>query len=437
MLSLYIGKPGSGKSYYAVLKIVSLLTDWVQYDFREGKPFGRLLYTNLQLNVSEISKYVSNKVGRVIDVTDYIVFMNDDFFFCKDEQGKYSKKDRIEWWENLPTGSFCIIDEVHHYLGAESIKEDKDFLESFRNYVSTHRHRQHDLIFITQHTDSIQKSILAMAADAYHIINVKNKVIPFLNIPFSDLDVVKESFGIQHQYIQILYGNYLSKSFKKETVFFELLKPEIYVLYKSHTKIDESSQAVDRPSLNLSPIGAIFWFVRRHFFNIGLKFLLIFVILYIIYSLIIGIPKIVESAFSSGLKTDKKKNNVTDVSDFNSPVAIPLDSVTGLPLQSPALLSVKDNNDDVIFGFLRNAVITGKGIFFVGEKIRVEGIEKIIDSVDFRNGKVFYKEVSDVTNNENSVVPVNPFDSDVRLQDVEKSIEVEPSAVGKSEFPKE
>jgi zona occludens toxin (predicted ATPase) len=428
VLSLYIGKPGSGKSYYAVLKIVSLLVDWLQYEHREGVPFGRKIYTNLVLNIPEISKYVSNKVGRIVDVTDYIFFMNDDFFFEKNLSGQ---NERIEWWKNLPEGAFCIIDEVHHYLGAESIREDKDFLESFRNYVSTHRHHKHDHIFITQHTDSIQKSILAMAADAYHIINVKNKVIPLLNIPFSDLDVVKESFGIKHQYIQILYGNYLSKSFKKESVFFELLKPEIYALYKSHTQISEGSKAEDRPSLNLSPIGAVLWLVRRHFFNLGFKGFFVIFVLYMFYSFVINFPKIVESAFTTGLKTETKKEDVTN---FNVPVAVPvnsLDSVTDF--SSPALLSA-NSNDDVICGFLKSAVITKKGIRFIGEKIRVEGVEKIIDSVDFRNGKVFYKEVSDVTNFENNVVPVNPFGVN-RLQEHEQKEGAGVSGVGVGKIP--
>lgn len=375
-LSLIVGKPGSGKSYYAVKRIIQELVDWCVFERDNNESYERIIYTNLILNLDRINEYVSNSIGENVDVSKYIFFMDNDFFFDIDRSEKIVRKKR--WWQELPESAFCVIDEVHHYLGADSTRDDKDFIECFRNYMSTHRHFKHDHIFITQHTDSIQRSVLAMAVDAYHIINVKNKVVPLLNIPFSDIDVVKESFGISHQYIQILYGNYLSRSFKRESVFYEILNPSIFALYKSHTLT--CGKAEDRPSLRMSPIKSIFWFLARHGFWLGFKFGFCVFCFFVVWHFLISFPGL----FGNLFHFENKKNDF--VESLKTVENVQLNKENKVDIIEKKLVNNK------ILGYVGDGVLTDLGVKKIGEIIVVDGEKRVIKSVDIIRGVVEYED---------------------------------------------
>ncbi|MDR2641582.1 MAG: zonular occludens toxin domain-containing protein [Planctomycetaceae bacterium] len=380
-LSLIVGKPGSGKSYYSVKWIIRELTDYCVFERDHNEQFERVIYTNLILNVDLINDYISNSIGSFVDVSKYLFFMDNDFFFDVDRCLKVVNRKR--WWQDIPEGAFCFIDEVHHYLGSDSSREDKEYFESFRNYISTHRHFKHDHVFITQHSDSIHRSVLCMAADAYHIINIKNKVVPILNIPFSDFDVVKESFGVKSQYIQVLYGNYLSRSFKRESVFYEILVPSIFVLYRSHTLTSGVSE--DRPSLKLSPFRAILWFLGRHGFSLLFKIGFCVLCFFLAWRLLISIPDL----FGGFLKFDSE----TKVeSKLESPKS-------ELPKLESNVFNKKNESfegkkvvDDKILGCVSGGVITFSGIKKIGDSIFIDGEKRIIRGVDVLSGVIKYDE---------------------------------------------
>ena len=281
-LSVIFGKPGAGKSYFAVLKITQYLEDFCRYELTNGTEHERKIYTNLPMKDDAINEYISDRLGHNVEASKYIKTLDEDFFVEKSASGQIKK---IDWWEKIPNGALIIIDEVQHYLSS-SKDEGGAYLKDFQLYISTHRHRQHDLIFLTQHTDNINKVCLNMAADAYHVINIKGRVLPFLGIPFADIDVVKEAFGYNQQYANILYGNYIGRAFKAESTLHILLKPEIYGLYRSHN----TDEASDRPSLKMSKIGAILWFLRRHFWHLLLKAVVVWLIFHLTWQVICKMP---------------------------------------------------------------------------------------------------------------------------------------------------
>lgn len=143
------GKPGSGKSCYCVSLIVKQLADWVRYDLDHDEPYERVLYTNIPLHIDKINEHLSKELCiKDVDVSEHIEVLDDTFF--RDGSGDYR-----EWWNDFPEGAFIIIDEVHHYLPA-SVKRKKggqDYADKFTNYVSMHRHKQHDIILLSQHVD--------------------------------------------------------------------------------------------------------------------------------------------------------------------------------------------------------------------------------------------------------------------------------------------
>ena len=150
-ISLIIGKPGSGKSYFAVSKIADMVREWCAFEARENKPFTRQLYTNLYLNVEEFQKYVDAKNGVGVDVAKYLHHLDDDFFYTQSGEGPRVPR---KWWDDIPNESMIAIDEVHQYMPQGGTGQ-KDYMQLFVEYVATHRHREHDLFLITQHINPI------------------------------------------------------------------------------------------------------------------------------------------------------------------------------------------------------------------------------------------------------------------------------------------
>jgi len=225
-LQIVSGKPGSGKSYHTVILLLSDLENWARYELKEGKPFERVLYTNLTLDTEKINAYLSEKIGQEVDISHYIFPIDENvrMQFAVNE-GKFPLA-------VLPQNALIVIDEVQRMFGSEmdGDKKNKKFEVEFRNYISTHRHHGHDLIFITQSTDNISKAIIAMAEKLYQVENAKSGSLSFpFNIPFADLDIVKEAFGIQTQFYRCSVGKYQGRRvrFGGEVTSHLMLFPEI------------------------------------------------------------------------------------------------------------------------------------------------------------------------------------------------------------------
>lgn len=405
-ISMIIGKPGSGKSYYAVSRIADMVRDWCAYELREGKEFPRKLYTNLYLNVEEFQKFIKKYVGDV-DVSKYLVHVGDDFFFQVSDSGVRSP---YKWWDEVPNKAFLVIDEVHQYM-PQGGTGGRDYMQLFTEYVSMHRHREHDLILITQHTDTIHKNILCMASDIFHVVNVKNKVLPVLRIPFADLDVVKEAFGCQRQVATVLYGNYVGRAVKVQSEFNIILKPEIFALYKSHTLGGEG----DRPSLKLSPIGSLFWFGRRHWFHLSIKAGLLYAGYLGLVFMFTKFPTVLASTVG-GVGDKAVSEGMPEAVESPAPLVSEVSSVEKLQAV-PAAVSPghveekKDVRDESqLFKYERERdfynftgvyiygpdfiVLREKGRVNVGEFFEFEGRSVRLDSVDFKRKKFVTSDAS-------------------------------------------
>ena len=79
MISIVIGKPGSGKSYDTVRNLLTT----IENDVNRGKI--RRIYTNLSLNVPEIESYIEKKTRKRVDLRSKIRILNDEFFVFRDD----------------------------------------------------------------------------------------------------------------------------------------------------------------------------------------------------------------------------------------------------------------------------------------------------------------------------------------------------------------
>jgi hypothetical protein len=170
-------------------------------------------------------------------------------------------------------------------------------------------------------------------------------------------------------------------AFRKDSTSSFLLRPEFYNLYQSHTKVKEG-KAFDRPSYNFTPIGSIIWFIRRHFRGVFFRALILCLVIYTCYVTVISMPKIFQSAFKAGIPDEilnkpEKKAVVTKNDDKS-------DSLVA----SPALPSSPVIPDDVITGYFRDGVICNRWIVRVGEILQHKSQTRMIESVDFKAGKV-------------------------------------------------
>ena len=297
MLSIIAGKPGSGKSYHMASIVVEVLTDWVRYELKNGQPFDSTIWTNMKFNIEGLNETISKRIGKDVEVDKYMKYCDSDFF---------ADPDAAYWWSKFPEKSLIIIDEVHFHLGRKVDYGSLDLEAELVNWVSTHRHSQQEIYFLSQHTDQFANSILGIADTLLEIVNVKSLHLPWpISIPMSDLDELKRSFGIKTQYYQANVGNFRGKAIKWSGATQRyMMTADIFRAYKSasHGSAEESG---DRPDLKMTPFEGLAWFARRHAWHLLPKLAGIISIPFIGGWFLMSLPTIAMSAVSEKYKVEQ------------------------------------------------------------------------------------------------------------------------------------
>jgi hypothetical protein len=388
------GKPGSGKSCYCVSLLVKQLSDWVRYDREHDESFGRVLYTNIPLHLDAINEHLAKELCvKEVDVSEHVEVLDDSFF--RDDKGDYR-----EWWLDFPEGAFIVIDEVHHYLPA-SIKRKKggqDYADKFTNYVSMHRHRQHDIILLSQHLDNVSPEVKKQIDTVYEVLNVKNRILgvtPF-TVPMADVDVVREAWGFPVQMAHIRRGICEARRILYDKGFdVFVMTPTLFALYRSHTKSDE---ALDRPSLKLGKIGSLFWFARRHGFRLLFWAIVAVSVLMAFKNMFTKLPSALVEGMMAGVNVPADYSPAasrTSTPVFSSPGGFP-SPAAGLGAADAVVPSAVDSVvagpiDDKVSGFVKNGIITARGVLRVGDTMRHEGVDEKITKVVFSDSTVFFE----------------------------------------------
>lgn len=291
MISILIGKPGSGKSYHATKEILKLLEN----DIRRNA--SRKVYTNIALNIEEVNIYLSTELGEEVDVSSRVVLLDDSFFvfdrslvresdFKTFNQGirrtQVVRDDSLGyWWNRFENDAVIIIDEIQRFVGGTS-KDDRSVVSSIAVYFSTHRHRRHDIILISQALTNIPLEMRKYAEVVYELFNAKSLSLPFpISVSGRDLEILFKGLGLNRQVYRVRRG--LLDIGRPHIVDFQgeaevvTTSPNIYRCYNSHTLAKDKSAVFISDSDLPFKLGpgqkwrAIKWFLGKYWFNWVIK----------------------------------------------------------------------------------------------------------------------------------------------------------------------
>jgi hypothetical protein len=263
-----------------------------------------------------------------------------------------------------------------------------------------------DLIFLTQHIENFAVQILGIADGILEVVNLKSQFLPFpLNIPVSDLDVIKESFGVKTQYYVVnhgkLRGRYVRWTGGTEK---HLMVSEIFEIYQSHSLSEVSG---DRPSLSMSRVESIFWFLRKHGYHLVPKFIGFFVgIPLLFYIVLFCFPSFLVSSVSSSKvevvpsehhvknsNLDIVKNEKLEGKDYSFYHQIFSEQFLYIEYLEEELFLLKSQLNkigEVVSLFEGGFLLRGGRRILVGEVYSVNGVDRVLQRVDVLGGILYF-----------------------------------------------
>ena len=141
MITGFVGVPGSGKSYEAVLKIL------------ENLKLGRKVYTNIDGLDDE---HCRTAIKAYCNLTDFQVevLLN-----------HLDQEETEHFWWHVEKGSLIMLDECHKNFSNRDWNSQKN--KEFTEWMSTHRHLGHDVVLITQDIEKIDKHARSLIEYTY------------------------------------------------------------------------------------------------------------------------------------------------------------------------------------------------------------------------------------------------------------------------------
>lgn len=133
MIIGYVGTPGSGKTYEAVMTIL------------ENLKKGRVIYTNVEGLEMPICREM---IKNVCDLSDLAI----------ERQLKILEPHQLEdFWNHIEPKCMVVIDEVQKVFSSRDWQSEKN--RHFGFWASTHRHHGFDVILITQNPERVDSAV--------------------------------------------------------------------------------------------------------------------------------------------------------------------------------------------------------------------------------------------------------------------------------------
>jgi len=163
MIDLVVGVPGSGKTYFAVNKVLDLISSKEK------------VYKHIYTNINGLNYNKCNKIAKIDDYVKSFDFnnlkkqINDEFTTYQQVQNGYlnvSDYDEFVKSQHILESfydSLIIVDECHLYF---TDKAD----EALIRFLSYHRHFNIDLLLLTQNKNLVNKKYLSFIESMYQAL---------------------------------------------------------------------------------------------------------------------------------------------------------------------------------------------------------------------------------------------------------------------------
>ena len=156
MFAAYVGRPGGGKSYDAVRKIVANLRA------------GRVVATNID---GMQDPKCQEAIKQLAFLDDY-QFSQLFIFLGKDDVTSFWKPRTVNAGDDMafekplvPSGALVVLDEVHKWINCREWNSDKN--KEFAEWGAEHRHDGYDVILITQDITKLDKQVRSLVEFTY------------------------------------------------------------------------------------------------------------------------------------------------------------------------------------------------------------------------------------------------------------------------------
>ena len=189
MINFISGKPGGGKSLYAVMQVC-----W------ELEHTERHIVTNLALKLPELAEWCHEHIPRAVDLPSRLRILEDsevrEFFLYRPGLERASGRIPVHGagvrgeavtvpdlgpFQALPVGCLYVLDEAHLFFGArdwQRIGADVQF------FMSQHRKLGCDVLVVTQHPEKTDKNFRRDAQDFTFVRNLgKERLLGGITLP--------------------------------------------------------------------------------------------------------------------------------------------------------------------------------------------------------------------------------------------------------------
>jgi hypothetical protein len=212
---------------------------------------------------------------------------------------------------------------------------------------------------------------------------------------------------VKTQYYQANVGNFRGKAIKwNGATSRHLMSDEIYRVYKSHTKSDESS---DRPSLDMSPIEGLVWFARRHAWHLVPKVVVGVSLPFVGMALLELIPSLLTAAVVHKPAIEQSRSELLPAASVSVSDSVPLaEQVPDTLLRKEDTFgqkifglsgsnNVSGKSDDIVAIFPNGFLLRNGKRYIVGETLIFEDQEETVRCVNVRCGFVRFESGKKVT----------------------------------------
>lgn len=228
-VSLLVGRPGSGKSYEAVV-----------YHVIPSLKQGRKVVTNLPLNLAHFKAVFGEDIDELLEIREDAYSRDDGVLLPFQDPDDFKTQD---WKNESGQGPLFVVDECHRqYASSARSKRDDGLLKDCLEYFSMHRHYGHDVLLVTQSVGKLHKQVRELVQICYRVSK-------------------HTAAGSDKTYTQKVLDGAESRAAVMNTNI-RRYKSQYFKFYKSHTQSD--SAVKEAVAQDVKPL----W--KQHYFYLGI-----------------------------------------------------------------------------------------------------------------------------------------------------------------------